>query len=591
MGDYTCSTQTWATATYNGATGAITVTPVLSTTTIHSYTPTTATANTGNVLVSYVFSDSNPSWNNTGAQLTCNNAITVSTTYSTTTTTTTVVPVTTTTATPTTTTTTTAAPQPGATITGPTSSTIGQSITLIGEDDNFTGSSWSWTATASPQGTSNANGFAVKQIQFTESYAGNYTYQVTIDGTVTDTHDVTWAAAEYYTLQQCFTLATGIITSQSTATLGTWNVGDRIKDNNTDMYYKVTGTTQVYQGVKLTNVTNTGQTNCPSVPTYFYGLEHCTTSTLYRSVQGSGSGLFSVNDIVESGGIQLRVVSTNATINQYTQYGVIQSSNYTTCPLGTYTCNTYGDWVTLGWNSATGVITCTPTRSTTTVHSFSPQSATAGSGNVFVTFTFSDNQAAWDNTNTQVTCSNGASINTGTGGTTHYASFVTCGDPTGQLIWVESSSSISASSVISNGSDCFQWTSNNLGTPRQDISNYTVYNTFGTVGGNCTDCASNLPTTTTTSTTAQTCFAIDVYWTTTDPATSTAAADDLCGNGSLRTVYGNGNGLANSTSIYSNSSCTSLASGTKYYTEAPGGGTYYRWNGTTLTQITTVNCP
>ncbi len=589
IGDYTCSTQNWATATYNGSTGAITVTPVLGTTTIHSYSPTTATANTGDVYITYTFSDSNPAWNNTGTQLTCNNAITLSTTYSTTTTT--VVPVSTTTAAPTTTTTTTTQTPPTATITGPTQATIGQSIILVGEDNDFTGSSWSWTATTSPQGTSNANGFAVKQIQFTESYAGNYTYQVTIDGTVTDTHDVTWAAAEYYTLQQCFTLQTGIITSQSTATLGTWNVGDRIKDNTTDMYYKVTGTTQVYQGTKLTNVTNTGQTNCPSAPTSYYGLEHCTTNTLYRSIQGSGSGLFSVNDIVESNGIQLRVISTNATVNQYTQFGVIQPSNYTTCPLGTYTCNTYGDWVTLGWNSATGVITCTPTRSTTTVHSFSPQSATAGSGNVFVTFTFSDNQAAWDNTNAQVTCSNGASINTGTGGTTHYASFVTCGDPTGQLIWVESSSSISASSVISNGSDCFQWTSNNLGTPRQDISNYTVYNTYGTVGGNCTDCQNNLPTTTTTSTTAQTCFAIDVYWTTTDPATSTAAADDLCGNGSLRTVYGNGNGLANSTSIYSNSSCTSLASGTKYYTEAPGGGTYYRWNGTTLTQITTVNCP
>lgn len=584
VGDYTCNTQTWATATYNGATGAITVTPVLGSTTIHSYSPTTATPNTGNVQVTYTFSDSNPAWNNTGTQLTCTNALTVNTTYVTTTTT--AVP---TTAPPTTTTT--AAPQPGATITGPTSSTIGQSITLIGEDDNFTGSTWSWTATSSPQGTSNANGFAVKQISFSESYAGNYTYQVTIDGTYTDTHNVTWQPAEYYTLQQCFTLNQGIITSQSTATLGTWNVGDRIKDNNTDMYYKVTGTTQVYQGVKLTNVTNTGQTNCPASPTYFYGLEHCITNTLYRSTQGSGSGLFSVNDIVESAGIQLRVISTNATVNQYTEFGVIQASAYTSCPLGSYDCNTYSDWVTLGWNSATGAITCTPTRSTTTVHSFSPTTATAGSGNVFVTFTFSDNNPNWDNTNSQIQCQNGASINTGTGGTTHYATYVTCGDPAGQIIFVESSSNIPSSSVISNGSDCFQWTNNGAGTPRQDISNYTLYNTYGTVGGNCTDCQNNLPTTTTTSTTAQTCFAVDVYWTTTDPATSTSASDDLCGNGSLRTIYTNGNGLANSTTVYSDSSCTSLASGTKYYTESPGGGTYYRWNGVTLTAITTVICP
>lgn len=102
----------------------------------------------------------------------------------TTTSTTTVAPTTTTTST--TTTTTTLAPY--AEILGPTVGTVGSDITLIGEDQNFTGSTWAWTGGA-------ANGLTSKSITFNESSAGTVNYGVTIDGTYTDTHQVVWSTA------------------------------------------------------------------------------------------------------------------------------------------------------------------------------------------------------------------------------------------------------------------------------------------------------------------------------------------------------------------------------------------------------------
>lgn len=73
-----------------------------------------------------------------------------------------------------------------ATITGPTSQTINSNITLTGEDDGFTGSTWAWTGGA-------AAGLTSKVITITETSSGTQTYGVTIDGTYSDTHTVTWS--------------------------------------------------------------------------------------------------------------------------------------------------------------------------------------------------------------------------------------------------------------------------------------------------------------------------------------------------------------------------------------------------------------
>lgn len=115
-GSYDCNTVTWASASFDCNTGAISVTPNYGSVTIHSYSPTSATQNSGVVTITYTFSDSNPAWDNTGTQITCTNlsvdtnCITTTSTTTSTTTTTTAAPITTTTTTAAPITTTTQAP-------------------------------------------------------------------------------------------------------------------------------------------------------------------------------------------------------------------------------------------------------------------------------------------------------------------------------------------------------------------------------------------------------------------------------------------------------------------------------------------------
>jgi len=85
------------------------------------------------------------------------------------------------------------------------------------------------------------------------------------------------------------------------------------------------------------------------------------------------------------------------------------------------------------------------------------------------------------------------------------------------------------------------------------------------------------------------CNSATIYWTNDNPATDTSAANNLCGNGSPRTVYFNGTSLANSTQIYSSSGCGTLASGTKYFSQ--NNSSYYIWNGSSLSGPYNLNCP
>lgn len=73
-------------------------------------------------------------------------------------------------------------------ILGSTSQQVGNSLSLTAEDYNFTGSSWVWSG-------GNAAGKTTKVISVNESSAGAVTYSVTVDGTYSDTHQVTWSAA------------------------------------------------------------------------------------------------------------------------------------------------------------------------------------------------------------------------------------------------------------------------------------------------------------------------------------------------------------------------------------------------------------
>jgi hypothetical protein len=78
-------------------------------------------------------------------------------------------------------------PSPFVRIEGPITRQVNDNITLTGEDYNFTGSNWSWTGGA-------AAGSTTKTVTFTETSPGTVTYGVTVDGTYTDTHTVTWSS-------------------------------------------------------------------------------------------------------------------------------------------------------------------------------------------------------------------------------------------------------------------------------------------------------------------------------------------------------------------------------------------------------------
>jgi len=85
------------------------------------------------------------------------------------------------------------------------------------------------------------------------------------------------------------------------------------------------------------------------------------------------------------------------------------------------------------------------------------------------------------------------------------------------------------------------------------------------------------------------CNSVTAYYTTGNPATDTSAANDLCGNGTARSLYINGTTLANSTQVYTASGCGTLMSGTKYY--STDNSNYYIWNGYSLAGPYNLNCP
>lgn len=164
-----------------------------------------------------------------------------------------------------------AAPDPTTTTTlntyveilGNTSQQVSNNITLTAEDYNFTGSSWAWTGGA-------AAGKTTKVITFNETSSGSVTYGVTVDGTYTDTHTVTWTAApslnvtisgetsvdetdrEIYTSSVGGT-ATGTITYQWSTSGGT------INGSSTGSTASITWNSGGSKSVSLT-VTRQGQT-------------------------------------------------------------------------------------------------------------------------------------------------------------------------------------------------------------------------------------------------------------------------------------------------------------------------------------------
>ena len=390
-------------------------------------------------------------------------------------------------------------------------------------------------------------------------------------------------------MQQCDTLSGGFRTSQTISEISL-NIGDRVQDNNTGLYYTVINSNATTGG--FVTATNTGLTGCPEPAQYYYAMQKCDDNVIYQSQQSNEQITFNLGDVVTAGGgVYFTIIDTNIALGVYTQYSLpVSLTSLSGCPLGTYGCNTYNDWVTVNWNSGTGVVTVNPVRNTTTVQSFTPTNTTSGQGIVTITYSFSDSNPLWDNTDEIITgCQ--VQVDTGTGAVVYRATFVTCDDPAGFIVNVFSSQPISTTQVLSDANECYQFVNNNGGTPEQDISEFTLYNSGSTSGENCIACNDAVNPTTTTTTLAP-CFPINIYATTTNPATDSAAMEIVCGGGGARTrtAYFNTNDLSTATAWYTDEDCTTLRSTHGYLSAAGNTSEYYYWNGSSMTLIGNTSC-
>lgn len=117
-------------------------------------------------------------------------------------------------------------------------------------------------------------------------------------------------------------------------------------------------------------------------------------------------------------GATVTAVATSGTCSNVIANDIAQDAGATppvaetpSTPGVSYDCSTR-NWATVNWNSGTGAVTLTPSANTT-IHSYAPTNVAANSGNIDVTYTFSNSEADWDNTDAQILCSDNLSINTG----------------------------------------------------------------------------------------------------------------------------------------------------------------------------------
>lgn len=221
-----------------------------------------------------------------------------------------------------------------ATITGPTSQTINSNITLTGEDDGFTGSTWSWTGGA-------AAGLTSKVITITETSTGTQTYGVTIDGTYSDTHTVTWSPPAPFI--QINGVTSGAVNSNITLTAEDYNF---------------TGTTWAWTGgaaqgltsktITITE-TSTGDVTYGATVDGTYADTHIVNWAASLPVFTCSNAGFAVSDGTTGDTIS---INTDATVNA----GTLNSVSPTAYQSGsaTYTANIT---IPAGYQNAGGTIT------------------------------------------------------------------------------------------------------------------------------------------------------------------------------------------------------------------------------------------
>ena len=384
----------------------------------------------------------------------------------------------------------------------------------------------------------------------------------------------------YYALQKCSTGNTGFISTQTTLE-ASYNINDMVQETGTpSVLYKVLGTTTSGSGV---NISTSAATQCPE----YYTLTQCyTNQTGYRTGQFTSDITLSNGDRVQApDGMPYTVTGTVG--GGLADIGTVTDTGQTGCP--TIASNTQFYALSRCADASTGYL--------------SLQRAADLSLNVNDTVTIQGGDR-YQVVGTDI-LANGSQIGAITSdggnncltpitppvppsGSTNYATFISCDDPTGATISVYSSQIISTWWVVSEVGqfECYRWLDNNQGVNPIELnnSNFNFYATESTAGANCLDCQSNVPIPPPPPPPpAPSCFQVNLY--------KASIAASLCTEVNTRSVNLNASTLASSSAVYDDTDCLTLKTADQYYSSSAG-GVYYFWNASaqTLTGPFSLNC-
>ena len=389
----------------------------------------------------------------------------------------------------------------------------------------------------------------------------------------------------YYHLQQCSTGNTGFISSQTTDQI-TLNVNDFVHSGSSSgPLYKVLGTTG--SGSIVGTVFVSSETACP----VYYELQQCyTLQGSYRTNQDTNAISLNVGDrVATANGMPYTVVSIGVSGGGYANVGDVIDLGASGCP--SIGVNTQYYSLQRCLDGTTGFL------STQTVNDISLNTNDVVSVNGGATYQVVGTATSTSGTFVGVVTDTGSTncINIPTPpvsppGTTYYARFISCDDPTGIIIAVYSTQQISTWWVIQEvgAFECYRWLDNGQGVNPLELNsqNFTIFSSENTAGANCLDCQSTVPPPPPPPPPppAQQCFTVALY--------KSTVAFDLCSETNTRNVYLNASTLPAASQVYTDDSCSTLLGTDTYFSETPGGN-YYFWNSSaqTLTGPFTQNCP
>jgi hypothetical protein len=159
---------------------------------------------------------------------------------------------------------------------------------------------------------------------------------------------------------------------------------------------------------------------------------------------------------------------------------------------------------------------------------------------------------------------------------TYYARFVTCDDPTGLIIQIQSSSPINTSVVIKDNLECFNYLGEGGTGVDGDINTFEQFIS-------CADCLNDVPVTpTATPVPTPLCTQQALF------VSLVSAEDAYCTQVTEKIVRHNGNTIANATAIFTDNTCDTLAPSPRWYSD---GVNVWYWNGLSLQLIPNPPCP